>query len=175
MARAPRARSSSSGLEPLTWMPRRSTGGPGTFWRSIDLGQAVPARRLAFRLSPYRRRHCPMSAASIRRFYRWFSHRFAHRIRRGICNSRSCSCHQPAGWKMLIIDEIQHVLAGPMLEQRHFLNVIKNWGMSCRYRSGRRHARCVQCRSVRPATFQSLRASIAAALDDDGRLSAAAL
>jgi hypothetical protein len=29
---------------------------------------------------------------------------------------------------MLIIDEIQHVLAGPMLKQRHFLNVIKDLG-----------------------------------------------
>jgi hypothetical protein len=32
------------------------------------------------------------------------------------------------GVKMLIIDEIQHVLAGPMLKQRHFLNVIKYLG-----------------------------------------------
>jgi hypothetical protein len=32
------------------------------------------------------------------------------------------------GTKMLIIDEIQHVLAGPMLKQRHFLNVIKYLG-----------------------------------------------
>jgi hypothetical protein len=32
------------------------------------------------------------------------------------------------GIKMLIIDEIQHVLAGPMLKQRHFLNVIKYLG-----------------------------------------------
>jgi Bacterial TniB protein len=32
------------------------------------------------------------------------------------------------GVKMLIIDEIQHVLAGPMLRQRHFLNVIKYLG-----------------------------------------------
>jgi hypothetical protein len=30
--------------------------------------------------------------------------------------------------KMLIIDEIQHVLAGPLLKQRHFLNVIKYMG-----------------------------------------------
>jgi hypothetical protein len=29
---------------------------------------------------------------------------------------------------MLIVDEIQHVLAGPMLKQRHFLNVIKYLG-----------------------------------------------
>ena len=29
---------------------------------------------------------------------------------------------------MLIIDEIQHVLAGPTLKQRHFLNVIKYLG-----------------------------------------------
>lgn len=29
---------------------------------------------------------------------------------------------------MLIIDEVQHVLAGPMLKQRHFLNVIKYLG-----------------------------------------------
>jgi Bacterial TniB protein len=32
------------------------------------------------------------------------------------------------GVKMLIVDEIQHVLAGPMLRQRHFLNVIKYLG-----------------------------------------------
>ncbi len=32
------------------------------------------------------------------------------------------------GMKMLVIDEIQHVLAGPMLKQRHFLNVIKYLG-----------------------------------------------
>jgi hypothetical protein len=32
------------------------------------------------------------------------------------------------GVRMLIIDEIQHVLAGPMLKQRHFLNVIKYLG-----------------------------------------------
>jgi hypothetical protein len=32
------------------------------------------------------------------------------------------------GVKMLIIDEIQHVLAGPTLKQRHFLNVIKYLG-----------------------------------------------
>ena len=32
------------------------------------------------------------------------------------------------GVKMPIIDEIQHVLAGPMLKQRHFLNVIKYLG-----------------------------------------------
>jgi hypothetical protein len=32
------------------------------------------------------------------------------------------------GVKMLIVDEIQHVLAGPMLKQRHFLNVIKYLG-----------------------------------------------
>ena len=30
--------------------------------------------------------------------------------------------------KMLIIDEIQHVLAGATLKQRHFLNVIKYLG-----------------------------------------------
>jgi hypothetical protein len=30
--------------------------------------------------------------------------------------------------KMLIIDEIHHVLAGPLLKQRHFLNVIKYMG-----------------------------------------------
>ncbi len=30
--------------------------------------------------------------------------------------------------RMLIIDEIQHVLAGPLLKQRHFLNVIKYMG-----------------------------------------------
>jgi len=29
---------------------------------------------------------------------------------------------------MLVIDEIQHVLAGPTLKQRHFLNVIKYLG-----------------------------------------------
>jgi hypothetical protein len=40
------------------------------------------------------------------------------------------------GVKMLIVDEIQHVLAGPMLKQRHFLNVIKFiWAMSCKSRS----------------------------------------
>jgi hypothetical protein len=32
------------------------------------------------------------------------------------------------GVKMLIIDEVQHVLAGPTLKQRHFLNVIKYLG-----------------------------------------------
>jgi hypothetical protein len=32
------------------------------------------------------------------------------------------------GVKMLIVDEIQHVLAGPTLKQRHFLNVIKYLG-----------------------------------------------
>jgi hypothetical protein len=32
------------------------------------------------------------------------------------------------GVKMLVIDEVQHVLAGPMLRQRHFLNVIKYLG-----------------------------------------------
>ena len=32
------------------------------------------------------------------------------------------------GVKMLIINEIQHVLAGPTLKQRHFLNVIKYLG-----------------------------------------------
>jgi hypothetical protein len=30
--------------------------------------------------------------------------------------------------KMLIIDKIHHVLAGPLLKQRHFLNVIKYMG-----------------------------------------------
>jgi hypothetical protein len=30
--------------------------------------------------------------------------------------------------KMLIIDEIHHVFAGPLLKQRHFLNVIKYMG-----------------------------------------------
>jgi Bacterial TniB protein len=30
--------------------------------------------------------------------------------------------------KMLIVDEIHHVLAGPLLKQRHFLNVIKYMG-----------------------------------------------
>lgn len=32
------------------------------------------------------------------------------------------------GVKMLVIDEVHHVLAGPMLKQRHFLNVIKYLG-----------------------------------------------
>lgn len=32
------------------------------------------------------------------------------------------------GLRMLIIDEVHHVLAGPMLKQRHFLNVIKYLG-----------------------------------------------
>lgn len=32
------------------------------------------------------------------------------------------------GLRMLIIDEVQHVLAGPLLKQRHFLNVIKYLG-----------------------------------------------
>ncbi len=32
------------------------------------------------------------------------------------------------GVKMLVIDEVHHVLAGPMLKQRHFLNVIKFLG-----------------------------------------------
>lgn len=32
------------------------------------------------------------------------------------------------GVRMLVIDEVQHVLAGPMLKQRHFLNVIKYLG-----------------------------------------------
>lgn len=32
------------------------------------------------------------------------------------------------GLRMLIIDEVHHVLAGPMLKQRHFLNVMKYLG-----------------------------------------------
>ena len=34
--------------------------------------------------------------------------------------------------KMLIIDEIHHILAGPLLKQRHFLNVIKYLGNELR-------------------------------------------
>ena len=33
--------------------------------------------------------------------------------------------------KLLIIDEIQHVLAGPLLKQRQFLNVIKHLVLLC--------------------------------------------
>ena len=36
------------------------------------------------------------------------------------------------GVKVLIIDEIQHVLAGPLLRQRAFLNVIKHLGNELR-------------------------------------------
>ena len=79
------------------------------------------------------------------------------------------------GVKMLVIDEIQHVLAGPMLKQRHFLNVIKYLGNELQIpivAVGTHDAfNAVQSD---PQLSNRFEPSIAAALDADGRLSATA-
>jgi hypothetical protein len=77
------------------------------------------------------------------------------------------------GVKMLIVDEIQHVLAGPMLRQRHFLNVIKYLGNSLQIpivAAGTHDA----FNAIQTDPQLSFRARVAAALDADGRVSAAA-
>ena len=68
-----------------------------------------------------------MSAASIRRFWPRSSRRFALEDG-GDPQFEVVQLLSTVGVKMLIVDEIQHVLAGPMLKQRHFLNVIKYLG-----------------------------------------------
>ena len=51
--------------------------------------------------------------------------------------------------RMLVIDEIHHVLAGPVIKQRQFLNVVKFLGTNSRSRSSALEPRTPSGRSRR--------------------------
>src|SRR5450631_1979637 len=54
--------------------------------------------------------------------------RFGPLSPRDSCSTKCCACSRPSRSSCSSSTEIQHVLAGPLLKQRQFLNVIKHLG-----------------------------------------------